>query len=244
MSQLLGITDFPAFLLITTITVLLPGPNSLFVLSVAARQGVRDGYRAALGVFVGDGLLMLASVAGLAPLLAAYPQVFTVLKLAGAAYLAWMGVGLLRAGLAQWKAIAPSTTASFPRRRESSFSSGGALAPELDSRLRGNDKPEGWVLSPFKRTLGISLLNPKAIFFFMAFFIQFVAADAPHPALSFAVLGIVLTCISAAYLSLLIFTGSRLAASFRERRKLAAGATGSAGLLFIGFGTKLASATT
>ena len=54
---MLGITDFPAFLLITTITVLLPGPNSLFVLSVAARQGVRDGYRAALGVFVGDGLL-------------------------------------------------------------------------------------------------------------------------------------------------------------------------------------------
>ena len=76
---MLGITDFPAFLLITTITVLLPGPNSLFVLSVAARQGVRDGYRAALGVFVGDGLLMIAAAAGLAPLLAAYPQVFTVL---------------------------------------------------------------------------------------------------------------------------------------------------------------------
>ncbi len=219
MSQLLGITDFPAFLLITTITVLLPGPNSLFVLSVAARQGVRVGYRAALGVFVGDGLLMIAAAAGLAPLLAAYPQVFTVLKLAGAAYLAWMGVGLVRAGVQQWQ------------RRS------------LPTPLAGAEK-EGWVLSPFKRTLGISLLNPKAIFFFMAFFIQFVSADAPHPVLSFAVLGIVLTAISAAYLSLLIFTGSRLAAGFRQRRKLAAGATGSAGLLFIGFGAKLASATT
>lgn len=216
---MLGITDFPAFLLITTITVLLPGPNSLFVLSVAARQGVRDGYRAALGVFVGDGLLMLASVAGLAPLLAAYPQVFTVLKLAGAAYLAWMGVGLLRAGIQQWQ------RRSLP-------------APLVRA------EKEGWVAKPFRRTLGISLLNPKAIFFFMAFFIQFVAADAPHPALSFATLGVVLTCISATYLSLLIFTGSRLAASFRARRRLAAGATGSAGLLFIGFGAKLASAST
>jgi len=216
---MLGITDFPAFLLITTITVLLPGPNSLFVLSVAARQGVRDGYRAALGVFVGDGLLMLASVAGLAPLLAAYPQVFTVLKLAGAGYLAWMGVGLLRAGIQQWR-----------QRR-------------LPAPLVSAEK-EGWVSKPFRRTLGISLLNPKAIFFFMAFFIQFVSADAPYPALSFAVLGIVLTFISAAYLSLLIFTGSRLATSFRERRQLAAGATGSAGLLFIGFGAKLASAST
>ena len=215
---MLGITDFPAFLLITTITVLLPGPNSLFVLSVAARQGVRDAYRAAVGVFVGDGLLMLASVAGLAPLLAAYPQVFIVLKLAGAGYLAWMGVGLLRAGIQQWQ------RRSLP-------------APVSAQK-------EGWVSKPFQRTLGISLLNPKAIFFFMAFFIQFVSADAPHPALSFAVLGIVLTFISAAYLSLLIFTGSRLAASFRERRRLSAGATGSAGLLFIGFGAKLASATT
>lgn len=216
---MLGITDFPAFLLITTITVLLPGPNSLFVLSVAARQGVRDGYRAAAGVFVGDGLLMLASVAGLAPLLAAYPQVFTVLKLAGAGYLAWMGVGLLRAGIQQWQQR-------------------GLPAPAA-SRQK-----EGWVAKPFQRTLGISLLNPKAIFFFMAFFIQFVSADAPQPVLAFALLGLVLTAISAAYLSLLIFTGSRLAASFRERRQLAAGATGSAGLLFIGFGAKLASAST
>ncbi len=243
MSQFLGITDFPAFLLITTITVLLPGPNSLFVLSVAARQGVRDGYRAAVGVFVGDGLLMIAAAAGLAPLLAAYPQVFTVLKLAGAAYLAWMGVGLVRAGFAKWKEVTPSKSPSFPRKRESMPDAEHVVA-DMDSPFHGNDKPEGWVLSPFRRTLGISLLNPKAIFFFMAFFIQFVSADAPHPVLSFAVLGIVLTCISGAYLSLLIFTGSRLAASFRERRRLAAGATGSAGLLFIGFGAKLASAST
>lgn len=216
---MLGITDFPAFLLITTITVLLPGPNSLFVLSVAARQGVGDGYRAAFGVFLGDGLLMLASVAGLAPLLVAYPQVFIVLKLAGAAYLAWMGVGLLRAGIAQWRS--------------------GALVVDADTSLR-----QGWVARPFQRTLGISLLNPKAIFFFMAFFIQFVRADAPHPVLSFAVLGLTLTAISGAYLSVLIFSGSRLAKAFRARRRLAAGATSGAGALFIGFGAKLASATT
>ena len=216
---MLGITDFPAFLLVTTITILLPGPNSLFVLSVAARQGVRDGYKAAGGVFVGDILLMLASVAGLAPLLMAYPQVFTLLKLAGAAYLAWMGVGLIRAGWRQWQARALPTPLVTAER-------------------------QGWVNNPFQRTLGICLLNPKAIFFFMAFFIQFVRPDAAHPALAFAVLGATLTLISAAYLSLLIFAGSRLAAAFRARQRLSAGATGGAGLLFIGFGAKLASAST
>jgi len=215
---MLGITDFPAFLLVTTITILLPGPNSLFVLSVAARQGVRDGYRAAAGVFLGDGILMLASVAGLAPLLTAHPQVFTLLKLAGAGYLAWMGIGLLRAGWQQW-----------PRPGQ-----------PLPAVAAGK---EGWVINPFQRTLGICLLNPKAILFFMAFFIQFVAADAPHPALAFALLGLTLTLISFTYLSLLIFAGARLAASFRARRRLAAGATGGAGLIFIGFGAKLASVT-
>lgn len=218
MSEALGITDFAAFLLVTTVTILLPGPNSLFVLSVAARQGVRDGYRAAGGVFLGDGILMLASVAGLAPLLKAYPQVFTVLKLAGAAYLAWMGLGLIRAGLAQW-------------------------------RLRSTPPPplaedrEGWVQRPFRRTLGICLLNPKAILFFMAFFIQFVRPDAPHPALAFALLGMTLTGISFTYLSLLIFAGSRLASAFRARRRLAAGATSGAGLLFMAFSSRLATAT-
>ncbi len=215
---MLGITDYPAFLLVTTITILLPGPNSLFVLSVAARQGVWDGYRAAMGVFVGDGLLMLASVAGLAPLISSHPQVFTVLKLAGAGYLAWMGVGLLRAGWQQWRA-------------------------RHDAVPAVKDAQEGWVAKPLRRTLGICLLNPKAIFFFMAFFIQFVSADAPHPALAFAALGLTLTAISCTYLSLLIFAGAHLAASFRARRRLAAGATGSAGLLFIGFGAMLASAT-
>lgn len=214
----LGITDFPAFLLVTTITVLLPGPNSLFVLSVAARQGVRDGYRAAGGVFVGDGLLMVASVAGLAPLLVAHPQVFILLKLAGAAYLSWMGIGLVRAGWQQWR------QRSLP-------------VPLVRA------EKEGWVAKPFRRTLGICLLNPKAILFFMAFFIQFVAADAAHPALAFAVLGLTLTAISFTYLSLLIFAGHRLAAAFHARRRLSAGATGSAGLIFIGFGAKLASVT-
>jgi leucine efflux protein len=221
MSEALGITDFAAFLLVTTVTILLPGPNSLFVLSVAARQGVRDGYRAAVGVFMGDGLLMLASVAGLAPLLKTYPQVFTVLKLAGAAYLAWMGLGLVRAGWRQWAqrgVVADVGTAET---------------------LAG----EAWVRRPFRRTLGICLLNPKAILFFMAFFIQFVRPDAPHPALAFAVLGAVLTLISASYLSLLILAGSRLATGFRARRRLAACATGTAGLLFIGFGGRLATAS-
>ena len=80
----------------TVAIILLPGPNSLFVLSTAARRGVRVGYRAAGGVFVGDAVLMVLSAAGVASLLKAYPPLFLVIKYAGAAYLGYVGVTMLR----------------------------------------------------------------------------------------------------------------------------------------------------
>ena len=49
-----GITDLGTFLAAAIFIILLPGPNSLYVLSVAAQRGVRAGYTAACGVFVGD----------------------------------------------------------------------------------------------------------------------------------------------------------------------------------------------
>ena len=214
---MLGITDLPSFLTITVITILLPGPNSLFVLSVAARQGVGDGYRAAAGVMVGDTVLMLVSIFGAATLMRAHPSVFLALRLAGAAYLAWLGLGLIRAGIAAWR-----------------NARNGNLAPE---------PPLAREPHPFARTVGICLTNPKAILFFMAFFIQFVDAGYAHPWLSFTLLGLMLQAISLSYLSVLIFSGSRLAAGFRARRRLAASGTGLAGTLFLGFSAKLATAS-
>ena len=56
-----GITDLGTFFAAAVFIILLPGPNSLYVLSVAAQRGVRAGYTAACGVFVGDALLMTAA---------------------------------------------------------------------------------------------------------------------------------------------------------------------------------------
>jgi len=89
----------------------------------------------------------------------------------------------------------------------------------------------------------ISLMNPKAILFFISFFIQFVDPAYPYPELSFALLGLIVQICSAAYLSLLIFAGARLAAGFRRHRRSSALATGSVGCLFLGFGGKLAGAS-
>lgn len=211
-----GVTDITTYVLGVVIIVLLPGPNSMFVLSVAGRCGVAAGYRAACGVFVGDLLLMLAAAAGMASLLQAYPQLFGVLKLAGAAYLAWLGIGLLRSAWRDWhhRSAAP-----------------GEPAPAPASTAR-----------PFARALAISLLNPKAILFFVSFFIQFVDRSYAHPALTYAVLGGVVQLASFSYLSALIFAGHRLAAKLRARRRVSASANGGVGALFLTFSARLATA--
>src|SRR4029453_13532930 len=92
---MLGVTDIWTYVIGTVAIILLPGPNSLFVLSTAARSGVRAGYRAAAGVFLGDGVLMVLSAAGVASLLNAYPPLFLAIKWAGAAYLGYVGVTML-----------------------------------------------------------------------------------------------------------------------------------------------------
>jgi leucine efflux protein len=212
-----GITDITTFILGTIVIILLPGPNSLYVMSVASRWGVAAGYRGAAGIFVGDAMLMTLSATGVASLLQTSPALFMTFKVAGAAYLAWLGVGLARAAFRGW------------RQR------GDAPAQPAQSAQAPVDAAH-----PFRSALAISLVNPKAILFFVSFFIQFVAPDYEHPGLSFVILAAIVQFFSALYLSLLIFGGARLAAGFRRRRRLAALATGGVGGLFIAFGVKLA----
>lgn len=220
MSPVLGITDFWTYVVGTVAIILLPGPNSLFVLTTAARQGVAAGYRAASGVFLGDTVLMFLSAAGVASLMKTYPPLFLLIKYAGTAYLAYVGLGMLRGAWRRWR------------------NRGGPGA----TRLVEADQ-QAPVAKPFRRATVISLLNPKAILFFISFFIQFVDPGYPYPALSFLLLGAVAQLCSVIYLSVLIFTGTYLAAQFRQRRRLAAGVTTGVGALFIGFGVKLATAS-
>lgn len=219
---MLGITDFWTYVLGVVAIILLPGPNSIFVLSVAARRGVRAGYRAAGGVFLGDAVLMVLSAAGVASLLRAYPPVFLVIKWAGAAYLGWIGFGIIRGAVRRWRSADSVAEAA-----------GSDIAAAEPADLR----------HPFRRAAVVSLLNPKAILFFVSFFIQFVDPGYPYPAVSFLVLGAVVQVCSALYLTALIFGGQYLAGQFRRRRRLAAGVTTGVGAVFVGFGVKLATAS-
>jgi len=210
-----GVTDLTTFVLGTIFIVLVPGPNSMYVATIASRFGVVAGYRGAAGIFMGDLILMTLAATGLASLFKANPALFVGLKYAGAAYLAFLGLGLLRFAIARWRGKEEITTE------------------------RQNIDPG----SPFHVALAISLMNPKAILFYVSFFIQFVSPIYDYPALSFLILGSVVQVCSMLYLSALIFGGTFLADIFRRRRKLSASAMGGVGSLFIGFGAKLAGGT-
>src|SRR4030095_8128768 len=89
---MLGVTDIWTYVIGTVAIILLPGPNSLYVLSTAARHGVRAGSRAAAGVFLGDWTLMVLAALGVASVLKAFPPLFMVVKYAGAGYLGYVGI--------------------------------------------------------------------------------------------------------------------------------------------------------
>lgn len=242
-----GITDLATFVLGTIFIVLLPGPNSLYVMTVASKNGIRQGYQAAAGVFIGDIILMVLSVTGAASVLAASPALFLGLKYLGAAYLSWIGFGLIRAALTQWSAgsstqpsrRAAALTSSNPDVNPASSDSGNAT----HHLRRPNPSRAIRYLTPLRTALGISIINPKSILFFVSFFIQFVDPAYDHPALSFFILGVILQIISMIYLSALILGGAHLAQSFSRQKGLSSLLNGVVGLIFIGFGVRLATAS-
>ncbi|MFE3657203.1 leucine efflux protein LeuE [Streptomyces sp. NPDC059165] len=216
---MLGVANLPTYALGTLLIILLPGPSSLYTLSVAARRGVRTGYRAAAGVFLGEMILMLLTAAGVASLLRTNPVAFAVVKYAGACYLGWISVGMLRGAWRTWR-----------------------TRGESPSTARRSDDEGTGVERPFRRSVLITLLNPKAILFFISFFAQFVDPSYPHPMLSFGLLALVYQAMSVCYITALIFGGTYLSAQFSRRRRLSSGLTAGAGALFLGFAARLATA--
>lgn len=212
-----GVTDLWTYVFGALGIVLLPGPNSLYVLAVATARGIRAGYQGALGVFLGDTILLMLTALGAAGLLRTYPALFMLVKYAGAAYLGWLGLNLIWSALQKWR----------------------KLEPLMDTRAA----PTGNLQNPFRRALFISLLNPKAILFLLSFFVQFIDPDYPTPAVPFLILSAVVMLFSALYLSVLIFLGARLAQGFSRRKRLSASLSGAVGGLFVWFGAKLAAAS-
>lgn len=216
--SVVGITDLWAYVLGCIAIILLPGPNSLFVMSTAALTDRRRAWAAVLGVLVADTVFIVGSALGLVALLRAMPWLFDALRWVGAAYLGWLGVVLIASAWRRWRE---------------------GVALPAQAPVAGAD--HGGTRRTFRKALAIGLLNPKAMMFYVAFFPQFVD-PATGNWLTFTVMGVILQACSVLYLCALVLGGASLAAAARRSRRLAAFGRGATGALFIAFGARLAAA--
>jgi len=146
---------------------LIPGPAVMLTVSTALRRGAARGAAAMAGIIAGNTLYFALSALGVIALVLASYRVFTVVKWAGAAYLAFLGVrALLARGSGPSDVDASgdrgpkqTTVASGPR--------GIALAggPSATALARGTAFATGFVTQ---------VANPKAIVFFVAVLPQFL----------------------------------------------------------------------
>ena len=96
-STLLGIVAVALGLVLT------PGPNMIYLVSRSITQGRLAGFVSLLGVAAGFLVYLVAAAAGLAAVFVAVPVAYTVLKLAGTAYLLYLA----------WQALRPGGTSVF-----------------------------------------------------------------------------------------------------------------------------------
>jgi threonine/homoserine/homoserine lactone efflux protein len=85
-----------AFLVTTTIAMVVPGPDMLFVLATGLRGGPRLALLATSGVATGEAVHITLAAAGLSALFLTFPSAFTAVRVAGAIYLLYLGIQSIR----------------------------------------------------------------------------------------------------------------------------------------------------
>jgi threonine/homoserine/homoserine lactone efflux protein len=146
--------------------------------------------------------------------LAASETAFTVVRLAGAAYLCYLGARML---LAPAGALVPPTAAAA---RPAAASGASAAA--------------------FRRGIVTNVLNPKVALFYLAFLPQFIDPASPTKTLAFLALGATFVTTGTLWCLVLATAAASLRGLLVARRGLAAAIDRAAGALFIALGIRLA----
>ncbi len=145
------LTTLLAFAAVSFIGIATPGPTVLLALTNGSRFGVKRALPGMIGAVLSDAVLISAVAIGLGALLAASEFWFSALKWVGAAYLAFLGIMMLRS------------------------------KGSIDGALQGNaSQPKGTVFAIGLKSFMVAVTNPKGYLFFSAFLPQFIDPSAPQ----------------------------------------------------------------
>ncbi|MFA1621573.1 LysE family translocator [Rhizobium mongolense] len=161
----MDIVTLLAFAAVSFVGIATPGPTVLLALTNGSRYGTRRAIAGMLGAVLSDFVLIGAVAIGLGALLAASEFWFSVLKYLGAAYLAFLGIMMLRS----------QGTIETAMKVESAGSAASAFAIGLKSFM-------------------VAVTNPKGYLFFSAFLPQFIDPTLPQPT-QYAVLALIFASI-------------------------------------------------
>ncbi|CAI9415857.1 Homoserine/homoserine lactone efflux protein [Pleomorphomonas sp. T1.2MG-36] len=162
----MGLVDFWMFAGALAIAYLVPGPDMVLILQTGLLRGRAHALAVAAGLAAARATHVLLAAAGLAALLRTMPAAFDVVRVAGAAYLVWLGLDILR----------------------SSSSASGLSGPAA------SDEERSWSRAAMRGLL-TNLLNPKALLFCSVLLPQFVRPESGSVPGQFAVLGTILVAI-------------------------------------------------
>ncbi|MBG3876369.1 LysE family translocator [Desulfovibrio oxamicus] len=231
------------FLIVYTLTVLVatitPGPSMLLALTHGVRYGVRRALASALGNTVASVLQALVAVVGLGVVLAASEDLFRVVRYAGAAYLVYVGVCMLRAPAVPLNVAAPAVTDTIGTTgTDGGAGHAGEGGRGVSGALGASETPGGpGARKLFAQAFFVAAGNPKAIVFFTALFPQFLAPGDTlvRSALLVADLAVI------AFLGMMLYAvaGARIAALLATTRA-ARWYNRTVGVAFIGSGAGLA----
>jgi len=204
------VTDLAGFVALAIVVIVTPGPDTALTIRNTLLGGRPAGVATAIGVALGQATWSIATSIGVAALLVAAEPAFAALKLAGAAYLIYLGAQSL------WSALR-----------------GRGAHPTLDragARLQ--------TATALRQGIVSNLTNPKMAVFFPSLLPQFVAVDTP-PFVPLLALGLLFCLMTLAWLTAYAFAVARAGDVLRRsavRRTIEA----VTGLVLVAFGVRVA----
>lgn len=169
--------------------VLTPGPNMLYLVSRSITQGRRAGLISLLGVAAGFVVYLTAAVAGIATVFAEVPAAYTVVRLAGAAYLLWLA----------WKTMRPG---------------GGRVFAPMEVPSETPATPPGRL---FAMGFLTNLLNPKIAVLYVSLLPQFIEPDQGSVAVQSLALGAIQASIAVGGNAIIVLTAGTVAIFLARR---------------------------
>jgi len=212
---MLGVHDLALFVVSGLLLNITPGQDVAYIVSRSAAHGLRDGCVAALGIGTGCFVHVFAAALGLSAILATSATAFLVVKLAGAAYLVWIGAAMLLG-------------------RGNGRSAAGGQGHGRDRLARVPAR------KVFTQGFLTNALNPKVALFFLAFLPQFVEAGAGSRPLAFLLLGVIFTVNGTLVNLLWAWSAARLSTMLGGGGRFGVWIKRAVGTLFVGFGVRLA----